>query len=210
VTTAGEKRRYDNTLRSERANETRARIVAAGAELLRQAPIRDWHGVTIRAVAERAGVNERTVYRHFSNERALRDAVMHQLEQAVGIDLSSLRLGDVGDASARILRHVARYPQDGRPVLDPTLAEASRRQREALLAAVEDGTEQWSAKDRTLAAAVLDLFWAVGSYERLVGDWNLEPEEAIRGIRWVVGLVEDAIGNDERPPRSRRDGLERP
>jgi AcrR family transcriptional regulator len=206
TTKAGAKRRYDNTLRSERANETRARIVDAGAQLLRQAPIRDWHGVTIRAVAERAGVNERTVYRHFANERALRDAVMHQLEQAVGIDLSCLRLGDVGDAAGRILRHVASYPHGGRPVLDPTLAEAGRRQREALLAAVEHGTQQWSTNDRTLAAAVLDLFWAVGSYERLVGDWNLEPEEAIRGIRWVVGLVEDAIGNDERPPRPRRAG----
>jgi AcrR family transcriptional regulator len=210
TTKAGPKRRYDNTLRSERANETRARIVAAGAELLQQAPIRDWHGVTIRAVAERAGVNERTVYRHFANERALRDAVMHQLEQAVGIDLSGLRLGDVGDAAARILRHVAGYPSGGRPVLDPTLAEASRRQHAALLAAVEGGAEQWSTNDRTLAAAVLDLLWAVGSYERLVGDWNLEPDEAIRGIRWVVGLVEEAIGNDERPPRSRRGGLDQP
>jgi len=57
---------------------------------------------------------------------------------------------------------------------------------------------------------VLDLLWAVGSYERLVGDWNLEPDEAIRGVRWVVGLVEDAIGNDERPPRSRRGRLNRP
>ncbi|HEV3056512.1 MAG TPA: helix-turn-helix domain-containing protein, partial [Solirubrobacteraceae bacterium] len=91
------KRRYDNTLRRERANETRDRIVRAGADLVRQSSIRDWHGVTIRAVAERAGINERTVYRHFPNERVLRDAIMQRLEEAVGIDLAQLRLDDVAD-----------------------------------------------------------------------------------------------------------------
>src|SRR5690606_23228727 len=58
-------RRYDSALRRERALATRARIVTAGCELLQASSLRDWRGVTIRAVAERAGVNERTVYRHF-------------------------------------------------------------------------------------------------------------------------------------------------
>jgi AcrR family transcriptional regulator len=199
------KRRYDNTLRRERANQTRARIVAAGAELVRQSPIRDWHGVTIRAVAERAGVNARTVYRHFANERALRDAVMQRLEQAVGVELSGLRLGDIRDAAARIFRHVAAYPRDGGAPLDPTLADASRRQHAALVAAVKTNAERWSATDQTLAAAMLDLLWAVGSYERLMRDWDLETEEAIRGLTWVIGLIESAIRNGEPPPRAKRD-----
>ena len=197
------KRRYDNTRRRERANETRARIVASGAELVRQSSIRDWRGVTIRAVAERAGVNERTVYRHFANERALRDAVMQRLEEAVGIDLTQLRLDGVGDAAARIFRHVASYPRDREP-LDPTLAEANRRQHEALLGAVKQCAARWGTADRTLAAAMLDVLWGVSSYERVLLDWNLDPEEAIRGMTWVIGLVEDAIRDGERPPRARR------
>src|SRR5579872_878526 len=97
------RRRYDNTLRRERAGQTRDRIVAAGAELLHRSSIRDWQGLTIRAVAERAGVNERTVFRHFANERALRDAVMHRLEERAGIDLTHLELDDIGDVAASIL-----------------------------------------------------------------------------------------------------------
>src|SRR5262245_43541623 len=55
------RRRYDGTLRRQQAAETRERIVAAGSELLHGSPIRDWRALTVRAVAERAGVNQRTV-----------------------------------------------------------------------------------------------------------------------------------------------------
>ena len=195
------RRRYDNTLRRERAEQTRDRIVAAGAELLRGSSIRDWRALTIRAVAERARVNERTVFRHFANERALRDAVMHRLEGQAGIELTQLGLDGIADATARIFRHVASYPLDRRPDLDPTLADANRRQHDALLGAVEEPTERWPVADRVLAAAMFDVLWAVSSYERLVIDWQLDREEAIHAITWVIGLVEEAISEGRRPRR---------
>jgi AcrR family transcriptional regulator len=198
------KRRYDNTLRRERADETRDRIVGAGADLVRESSIRDWRAVTIRAVAERARVNERTVYRHFANERALRDAVMQRLEEAVGIDLTELRLGEVAAAATRIFHHVAAYPREERPPLEPTLAEANRRQHEALLRAVTGQADSWSIADRTIAAAMLDLLWGVSSYERLVREWNFDAEEAIRGMTWVIGLVETAIRLGDPPRRPKR------
>jgi AcrR family transcriptional regulator len=202
TTKAQPKRRYDNTLRRERASQTRDRIVAAGAELVRESSIRDWHAVTLRAVAARAAVNERTVYRHFANERALRDAVMQQLEAAVGIDLTNLRLGDIATAAARILRHVATYPSEVPEPLDPTLAEANRRQHEALLAAVQQHTGDWCGADRAVAAAMLDVLWSLSSYERLVRDWNFDADDAIRGVTWVIGLVEQAIRDGQGPARA--------
>ena len=103
---------YDSTLRRQRAAETRARIIAAGSELLHGSSVRDWHGLTIRAVAEKAGVNERTVYRHFVNEQGLHDAVMHEFEEEAGIDLRGMELEDVADVTARIFAHVSSYPPD--------------------------------------------------------------------------------------------------
>jgi AcrR family transcriptional regulator len=193
------RRRYDSALRREGAAQTRDRIVTAGADLLRGSSIRDWAGVTMRAVAERAGVNERTVYRHFANERALRDAVIHRLEQDAGVDLSQMQLEDVADVTARILQLVSAHPFDPRPPLDPTLAEASRRQHAALRGAVGRGAPRWPAEDRTIAAAVFDVLWAVGSYERLLAEWGLDPEQAIRAITWVIGLVEEAIHDGRHP-----------
>ena len=193
------RRRYDNTRRREQAEQTRERIVAAGAELVHESSIRDWRGVTIGAVAERAGVNKRTVYRHFANERVLRDAVFRRTEQEAGVDLTTLRLDGVGDAAERIFRYVSRYPLDEPPALDPTLVEANRRQHDALLAAVKEHAAEWSSNDRTLAAATLDVLWAVGSYERLLNDWQLDGDDAIRAITWAIGLVEQAVRDDQRP-----------
>jgi AcrR family transcriptional regulator len=197
------RRRYDNTLRRERAAQTRDRIVVAGAELLGGSSIRDWGALTIRAVAERAQVNDRTVFRHFANERALRDAVMHRLEEEAGIDLTQLQLDDIGDAAARIFRQVASYPLDRRPDLDPTLADANRRQHQALLSAVDEHAARWPAADRELAAAMFDVLWAVSSYERLVVDWHLDREDAIRAITWVISLLQQAISEGRRPPRAK-------
>ncbi len=187
------RRQYDSSLRRQRAAETRERIIAAGSTLLRGSSVRDWQGLTIRAVAEQAGVNERTVYRHFANEQGLHDAVMHRLEDEAGIELHGMQLEDLAGVTARIFDHVATFPPDARPPLDPTLLEAKRRQHEALLAAVAARTASWPEADRTVVAAIFDILWSVAGYERLVVDWEIEPADATRGITWVIGLVRRAI-----------------
>jgi AcrR family transcriptional regulator len=176
--------------------------VNAGAELVRASSIRDWHGVTIRAVAARAGVNERTVYRHFANERALRDAVMRRFEEEAGVELATMRLDQVADVAARIVNHVSAYPPAPRPPLDSTLVDANQRMHDALLEAVAADTAEWPAADQRVAAAVLDVMWAVGTYERLAVDWELDPDEATRALRWMISLIESAIRTNNPPPRA--------
>lgn len=64
-------RRYEQRRRAAQQEETRLRIVEAAVEL---------HGIagpartTMSAVAERAGVQRNTLYRHFPDERSLLDA----------------------------------------------------------------------------------------------------------------------------------------
>ncbi|HWF14667.1 MAG TPA: helix-turn-helix domain-containing protein [Acidimicrobiales bacterium] len=200
VPQASSPRRYESPARRQQAAETRERITAAGCKLLRTSSIRDWRALTMRRVAEEAGVNERTVYRYFGNERGLRDAVMHRLEQKAGIELEGMRLDDVADIAARIFAHVSSYPMRPKPPLDPTLTDANLRQRNALLGALRDGTSEWSDSERTSAAALLDVMWSVATYERLASDWEMNREQAIRTVDWAIGLVEDAIRKGQRPP----------
>jgi AcrR family transcriptional regulator len=192
-------RPYDGTLRRERAAETRERIIVAGTELLHRTSVRDWKKLTVRGVAERAGVNERTVYRYFGNEQGLRDAVMHRNEQEAGIDLAGMQLEDIAAVATQIFRHVAQYPREPRPLLDPTLIDAKLRQKEALLGAVAARAEQFSDEDQEVAAAMFDVLWSVASYERLVVDWEIDHERAIRGISWVIGLVAEAVRDGRAP-----------
>jgi len=193
------RRPYDSTLRREGARQTHQRIVDAAFELLHETSIRDWTAVTIRAVATRAGVNERTVYRHFRNERALRDAVMQRFEAEAGIELDTLSLGDVGDVAARTLAVVAAHPPRPRPPLDPTLSRTDERRREALLAAVAAETRTWSEEDRVAVAAALDLLWSVDAYERLAIDWHLDRDRATSVLTWLIKLIETAV-REQRPP----------
>jgi AcrR family transcriptional regulator len=194
-----QRRRYDSPLRRQRAADTRERIVRAGAELLHGVPIWNWRALTVRAVAQRAEVNERTVYRHFSTERELRDAVMTRLERESGVELEGLRLDGLQDLTARMFRYVSAFPLEPRTPPDPTVAAANERQRRALLAAVAPMTEDWSPGERAIAAAMFDVLWSVVSYERLVAGWDLDSGSAITGITWVIGLVEDAIRRGVRP-----------
>lgn len=193
------RRRYDSPLRRQRAAETRERIVAAGAALLHGFPIWNWRALTARAVAERAGVNERTVYRHFPSERVLRDAVLARLEEEAGVDLEGLTLEGVGTITARILEYASAFPLEARTERDETVAAANARQRDALLGAVTPATAGWGTDERTAAAAMLDVLWSVVSYERLVSDWGLEPAQAIGAITWVIGLLKGAIEAGTKP-----------
>ncbi len=186
-------RPYDGTLRRERAAETRERILDAGSELIHRTSVRDWKKLTVRAVAERAGVNERTVYRYFGSERGLRDAVMHRNEQEAGIELAGMELEDIATVATQIFDHVAQYPREPRPPLDPTLTAAKERQHEALLGAIADGAGPRSDEDRRVVAAMFDVLWSVASYERLVVGWGIDHQRAVQGIAWVIGLVEQAV-----------------
>ena len=192
-------RRYESPVRRQQALETRERIIEAGCKLLRRSSIRDWRALTIRGVAEQAGVNERTVYRYFGNERGLRDAVMNRLEQKAGIELEGMQLEDVAGFAARIFDHVSAYPGRPKPPLDPTLSDANVRQKNALLAALAERTSGWTPSERTSAAALLDVFWNVATYERLVTEWEMDRDQAIETVSWAIGLVEDAIRQGRRP-----------
>ena len=199
------RRKYDSPVRRQRAADTRERIISAGADLLHGFPVWNWRALTVRSVAELAGVNERTVYRYFASERELRDAVMARQQADADVVLEGLALEDLQAHTARILEYVASFPLQSRTPDDPTLLAAHQRQRAALVAAVSEPAGDWSARDRAIAAAMLDVLWSVASYERLVVDWDLDPQDAIKGATWVIGLVEDAIRDGRRPtPEQKR------
>lgn len=193
------RRSYESPIRRQRAAETHERIVAAGSELVHGFPSWDWRGLTMRAVAQRAGVNERTVYRHFSSERELHDAVMRRLVEEADVELEGLRLEEVGDVTRRIFAYLASFPVTPRSSSDPTFADVDERRRAALLDAVTDPAGEWSEDERRMAAAMLDVLWGVPTYERLIAAWNLDPDQAATAVAWIIGLLETAVREGRRP-----------
>jgi hypothetical protein len=46
---------------------------------------------------------------------------------------------------------------------------------------------------------VLDVFWNVATYERLVTEWEMDRDQAIETVSWAIGLVANAIRQGRRP-----------
>ena len=100
----------------------------------------NWRDLTFRSVAERAGVGERTVYRHFPTERHLHDAVMQRLESEAGISYEDVDLDNLGAVTARVFASLQRFAvrESVDAPRDPTFVGVDARRREALLRAVTD------------------------------------------------------------------------
>jgi len=199
---ASSRRRYDAPVRAQKVAATRERIVQAGSELVHGFASWDWQGLTYRAVATRAGVGERTVYRHFPTERHLHDAVMQRLEEEAGITYEDVTLENLGEVTAKVFLSRSSFAV-GESVTapdSPTFVAVDQRRRDALQRAVSASTAPWTELERTTVAALLDMLWNLPSYERLVGVWNLTPDDATRAITWLIEHVVEAVEQNA-PPR---------
>ena len=194
------RRPYDSPVRRERAAETRTRIVVAGSELVHGFDGWDWTGLTYRAVAERAGVGERTVYRHFPTERQLHDAVMQRLHEEAGVAYEDVTSANLTEVTARVLASLARFAPGPTLALpdDPTFAEVDERRRAALRRVVAElGVEGDEAE--TLAA-LLDVLWNLPAFDHLLRGWDLGAERASAALRWLIEVVLRSAAAGDRPP----------
>src|ERR1700754_2557883 len=169
-------RSYDNRTRQQKAAQTRERITAAGSELVHGFETWNWRELTYRAVAERAGVGERTVYRHFPTERHLHDAVMQRLEAEAGISYEDVDLHNLCEVTARVFASLQRFSvrESVDTPRDPTFVGVDARRRDALLRTVAASVPDWSEAEQRMTAGLLDVLWNLPTYERLVGVWGVD------------------------------------
>jgi AcrR family transcriptional regulator len=194
-------RRYDSPLRRERSAETRERIVEAGSALVHDLSSWDWRGVTVRAVAQGAGVHERTVHRHFATEGDLRAAVLQRLIEESGVTVEGMRLDELPVHINQLFDYLSSFSGSTEQPPDPALADLDSRRKAAIIATVQAESAELSEAERALAAAMIDVLWGLPSYRRLTNGWELDAADAARGVTWVVGLVSEAL-RDGRGPGS--------
>ena len=193
------RRSYHSPARQKAAAATRERIVDAGARLVREFTTWNWDELTFRAVAERAEVSERTVYRHFPTERHLHDAIMGRLEGEAGIAYEDVELDNFAEVTARLFASLGRFAikdSIGAPH-GAAFVGAEAKRHDALDRAVV--APHLPDAQRRALAGLLDVLWSPPTYERLVGAWNLENTEAVDAIQWLITKVIAAVENNEAP-----------
>lgn len=171
--------------------------MSAGATLVRSFTAWDWEELTFRAVAQSAGVSESSVYRHFANERELRDAVMQRLGEQAGVTYEAMTLDEVADVTGRVFAAMSGFAVSAwtQQVDDPTFTTIDQKRGQALRDAVEAAAPHWSPRERDAAAGILDVLWSPVSFERLVVQWRMDPAQATGVIRWAIGLVVASVRN---------------
>lgn len=182
-------RTYRQQKRAENQEETRRRIVEATVEL---------HGTvgpaqaTISAIAERAGVQRATVYRHFPDEERLFDACTSHFNQTVPPPEASRWL-EIHDPEERLrfaLDELYAYfershqmfannfrDRDTSPVVDNVMANVEQR-FDALASLLEEGWTDDAHKQRIVTATVrhtIDFF----TWRSLIQQRQLTRQEAI-------------------------------
>jgi AcrR family transcriptional regulator len=193
------RRRYHSPLRQQQSVDTRERIVAAGALLARDLSSWDWRAMTFKAVSERAHMNERTVRRYFTTERALRDAIQQRLLQECGVDFERLELADFADAATQVHLFLSGFASASNESSDPGFRAMDADRRTALLKSVSRAARAWTPADRLIAAATFDFLWTPTTLERLISVWQLDQKSVVKLIRWSVRLLQDAIRTGKRP-----------
>lgn len=196
---AKDSRPYDSPVRRERAAETRERIVDAGSGLVHELSSWDWHGLTVRAVAGRAGVHERTVHRHFPTERDLRAAVLQRLIEESGVTVEGLSLDDVPGHIRQLFGYLGSFSTASPRRPDGVFADLDQRRTEALLETVRDAAPDLPDDDVRRVAALIDVLWGLPTYRRLIDDWSLDATEAAEAVGWLVTMLTDAVRRGQRP-----------
>jgi AcrR family transcriptional regulator len=189
-------RKYEMKRRARRQEETRRRITEAAVELHQAlGPAK----TTISAIAERAGVQRLTVYRHFPDERALLSACSSHYEAANPPPDPGpwARIPDPEDRLRRALAETYAYHRRTEPMMTKVLRDAQvhaptfevrvpyLRHWDRARYALATG---WGAEDQRLKTLLAALGHALDfrTWLSLVHERGLTDEQA---IELMVGMV---------------------
>jgi AcrR family transcriptional regulator len=193
------KRKYRKRRRAELEDETRLRITEAAVEL---------HGsvgparTTISAVAERAGVQRATLYRHFPDEEALFDACSsHWAAQNPLPDLAEwAAIANPEERLRTALSALYAWYEKGQgmlekttrdaglvPAMQPAVERMGRWFSEAV-ATIVDRRPERGAQRRGVEAAVGHAV-SFATWRSLVRDQGLSNPEAVDLMRGLTALA---------------------
>lgn len=193
------KRKYRKRRRAELEDETRRRITEAAVEL--HGSVGPAH-TTLSAVAERAGVQRATLYRHFPDEEALFDACSaHWGAQHPLPDLADwAAIGDPEERLQIALGALYAWYEQGQEMLERTtrdaaLVPAMRSATERMggwfaeaIATIVRGRPERGRRRRKVEAAIAHAI-SFPTWRSLVRDQGLSDAEAVDLMHGLVRLA---------------------
>ncbi len=198
-------RRYDSTLRAEKAEQTRLGLLEATTGLLVEEGV---EALSIPRVAARAGVSSPTAYKYFPTLEALLLAHLDHIRPQIGMsdaDLSSLAVDEVARLPQRNFRRYEKHRDLLRAVMDSSVFQRVRRDSAAgrdRVALVHDAfaphTTNLDRRELGTALAAIFLPTTPAAWRWFRDTWGLSAADATRAAAWVTSvLVRELIRNPD-------------
>lgn len=188
------------SLRAEYKEQTRLRIVESAIDLVGQS---GEEPLTIAAVAARAGVTERTVYRHFETRDALIRAVWRRMQAKVASEgfpqtaeallQSPGKLFPRFDAAGELIRASIHSPAG----LDVRMHSNAERMA-AMMSSVRDALPGLDEKSLRRRAAIAQLINSAQGWDVLTRFWGMSGEEAGAAASEALSVLLGFRGADEK------------
>jgi AcrR family transcriptional regulator len=188
-------RRYVSPLRRAHAESTRERILAAMAEILAADPSGQ---VLFDELARRAGVERRTVFRHFPNKEALLDAFWQWINQRLSPTPLPASAADLLRLPAEVFAAFDRHEGIVRASLHTAAGREMRlrtlvARREAFARALASETEGLASDEAAQLVAVAHLLYSAAAWETLRDYCALSGEQAGRTAAWALARLFEAV-----------------
>lgn len=183
-------RKYNSPLRQAHTEDTRERILQATAELLGDNP----HGdISMDDIARIAGVERRTVFRHFSNREALFDAFWDHINNQMDVRFPET-LKELLEEPKTTFSQFDRYEGVIRASLHTQSGHAMRLRsipirRAAFRSFLKDALAGADPANAAKAEALLHLLYTAGAWEILRDYCGLDGEQAGETVSWAMRVI---------------------
>jgi len=194
-----ESRPYRSPVRQAQAEATRVQIMEAVARRMEAGD----EELSFASVASAAGIQERTVYRHFANKDALLGGFWRWVNErypggGTPRTEEELKRGPVEvfrdfDKRAALVRAMLSTPQ-GREVRLRDLEARQAAYREAL-SGVTEGMDD--PAERRLCA-VVQLLYSASAWQSMRDYWGLEGDEAGQACAWALTTLIESLKEDKK------------
>jgi AcrR family transcriptional regulator len=185
---------YDSPLRADQKRATRQRILDAAGRLMEDRGLQEF---SFAAIADEAGVKERTVYRHFRNKDALLAGLWEWFQ-------ARIHYGSIAKTEAELLAK----PEQTFPVFDDNeqLARAMwsspqgrefrlsnvEKRKAGIKAAIADAVRGLPPKQAKWLAAVIHVLYSGAAWGTMKDYWGLSGTEGGKASAMAIELLLNA------------------
>lgn len=195
-------RAYNSPLREEKSRETREAILEALFSLMQSSAMPD--DIGMEAIAQEAGVQRRTIFRHFSSKHDLLAAFWPWLNARIGASIKPETPRDIVDGPRQAFplfdaheaaMRAALHSRTGREMRQGTVP-ARRKNFSAALAPALAALPPERARS---VEALAHLLYSASAWEVLKDYGGLDGTQAGETASWALDLILSAVGKGVTP-----------